>query len=833
MDVCCEKCGTEYELDERRLKPGGVTVKCTTCGHLFKVRRRIQTVVGMPTQSELTDCSASPGGPQTMRSGSPSGSQAPARTAAPAAVAPEGERSGSHRIQRSSNPVPESIASHSDASGPFSADTSEASGDALGEATKERIWLIRLPSGEIETCRELATLQQWIVSGKVTRSSGISRTGRTWKKLGEIGELASYFQIADEARQARSERSVAQALPPAGAPAARPVPTPTPGPPAPGSHEPVQEQNVQRPEPAPMREPAQRAVPEVAKSAQWSPGNLRDAGKHAGPSGPMSGIARGATGQDVAFIGGKIKPIKDAFSGSEAEAADLDDDLASYGRRGVGRWIVAASLVLIAGAAAVVYVFVFRDSGAATSMGGDSGAAVPAIDAGMQVAHTTPDAAAPAVTEPADVGAAEVIAAAQEAIARDSRASLEAVQGQLASQPGADAEAPVLATRARVSAALAQHLFDEAGYAERKQAKELSRQAEQAVLEAMNLAKKALQKDGTTTTATVVMADVLRLQGKRSRDVERYLQKVLKSDSRNRDALLVRALALAGDKQERKGRQILIDLEKAAKGEDSRPSYRLALMDFGAKSYADSKRRAEEVLAMSPEHRGATLLLGRIREALAVDTSDPMPPEEGSIGSDSSRSDDSYESLVARAYGKAEKGHCNEAMGIYERALDINPSGVDALTGMGYCHVEERDFSSAYAKFNAALGVSPRYQDALWGVAEAYQQQGLNSRAIEAYKRFVDEHPNSSRAATAKKQIERLGGSSDPENPPGNGTGTDGSSGTGGSSGAGSASSQPTGSSTDKPAGNTGGSEGGAVEPAENVPNPPAPAPSGGEGESN
>ena len=39
MDVRCEKCQTEYELDESRLKPGGVTVKCTNCGHQFKVRR--------------------------------------------------------------------------------------------------------------------------------------------------------------------------------------------------------------------------------------------------------------------------------------------------------------------------------------------------------------------------------------------------------------------------------------------------------------------------------------------------------------------------------------------------------------------------------------------------------------------------------------------------------------------------------------------------------------------------------------------------------------------------------------------------------------------------
>jgi predicted Zn finger-like uncharacterized protein len=46
MDVRCEKCQTEYELDESQLKPGGVTVKCTQCGHMFKIRARGSTSGG-------------------------------------------------------------------------------------------------------------------------------------------------------------------------------------------------------------------------------------------------------------------------------------------------------------------------------------------------------------------------------------------------------------------------------------------------------------------------------------------------------------------------------------------------------------------------------------------------------------------------------------------------------------------------------------------------------------------------------------------------------------------------------------------------------------------
>src|ERR1700733_8324612 len=52
MDVRCEKCQTEYELDEARLKPSGVTVKCTQCGHMFKIRKRAITNVGAPPASE-------------------------------------------------------------------------------------------------------------------------------------------------------------------------------------------------------------------------------------------------------------------------------------------------------------------------------------------------------------------------------------------------------------------------------------------------------------------------------------------------------------------------------------------------------------------------------------------------------------------------------------------------------------------------------------------------------------------------------------------------------------------------------------------------------------
>jgi predicted Zn finger-like uncharacterized protein len=39
MDVVCERCQTEYEFDDALVSERGTTVKCTNCGHQFKIFR--------------------------------------------------------------------------------------------------------------------------------------------------------------------------------------------------------------------------------------------------------------------------------------------------------------------------------------------------------------------------------------------------------------------------------------------------------------------------------------------------------------------------------------------------------------------------------------------------------------------------------------------------------------------------------------------------------------------------------------------------------------------------------------------------------------------------
>jgi tetratricopeptide (TPR) repeat protein len=105
-------------------------------------------------------------------------------------------------------------------------------------------------------------------------------------------------------------------------------------------------------------------------------------------------------------------------------------------------------------------------------------------------------------------------------------------------------------------------------------------------------------------------------------------------------------------------------------------------------------------------------------------------------------------------------------MTYYAKALEQKPNGVGALTGRGYCYIDTKQFSSAHSSFRAALAVSRRYEPALWGVGEAYQQQGLKEKAIEAFMDYLAASPGS---AKAQKAIERLGGTveaSPKEEPP-------------------------------------------------------------------
>lgn len=191
MDVSCPRCKTEYEFDDARVPDTGVTVKCTSCNHVFRVRKKSQ-----PTMT----------------------------TSMPAV-----------QLSALQSQPPPSLPKVGD-------ETIPAKSPQAAAAVRE--WKVRQPSGNIFSFKELTTLQKWIVERKVSRDDEISLTGEAWKRLGNIAELASFFQIVDDAKKVHeleamqqmnkvSTRPDAGAAPPPPPPAASEESQPPRAPPAP------------------------------------------------------------------------------------------------------------------------------------------------------------------------------------------------------------------------------------------------------------------------------------------------------------------------------------------------------------------------------------------------------------------------------------------------------------------------------------------------------------------------------------------------------------------------------------------------------------------------
>jgi predicted Zn finger-like uncharacterized protein len=160
MDVRCEKCKTDYEFDDARITEAGVTVKCTTCGHVFKVKKKA-LVVTVPVNADDGQTSVSPAASVTAP---------PAGTGAFVPSMP------------GATPAP-----------------------------KDKEWKVRQSNGNVFSFKELTTLQKWIVERKVSRDDEISLNGDTWKRLGNIAELASFFQVVDEAQKGQQLQALQSA----------------------------------------------------------------------------------------------------------------------------------------------------------------------------------------------------------------------------------------------------------------------------------------------------------------------------------------------------------------------------------------------------------------------------------------------------------------------------------------------------------------------------------------------------------------------------------------------------------------------------------------------
>ncbi|MBL8952143.1 MAG: zinc-ribbon domain-containing protein [Myxococcaceae bacterium] len=274
MDVSCPRCKTEYEFDDARVPDSGVTVKCTSCNHVFRVRKK-----SAPT----------------------------ATTSQPAFV-----------------PTPK-----------VGDETLPARSPQLQQPAV-REWKVRQPSGNIFSFKELTTLQKWIVERKVSREDEISLTGEAWKRLGGIAELASFFQIVDDAKKVQELEALQQMKEKA---------PPAPPPPPPDDSFPRM-QAQPPPEPPPKPHEAATRPPDDPKKKLLE--TLRDPGFNSLP--PRSAEEKPAYKPPPLPVQQKREVLPDV--GVEAETIRPD-------KKGGGAGMVLGLLLVLAGlGGAAGYYFV-------------------------------------------------------------------------------------------------------------------------------------------------------------------------------------------------------------------------------------------------------------------------------------------------------------------------------------------------------------------------------------------------------------------------------------------------------------------------------------------
>jgi predicted Zn finger-like uncharacterized protein len=268
MDVSCPQCRTEYEFEDARIPDDGLTVKCTQCAHVFRMKKK---ALDLPRPTE--------------------------------------------------------------------------------ESQPGREWRLRQASGTIFNFRRLTTLQKWIVERKVQKEDEISLTGDSWKRLGDIAELASFFQVVDDAIRAEARASAPR---PPDATAYIPPPPPPP------------RQRVDTPPPeAPIKPKMTDTLPGPGFSAlpPLPPAAARGPSSMSGPPVPNNETIRGNMFSLPPPANPSAPPLamapKRTLSG-EVRTAERTSSPKLEKQGGLMKWIAVALMILGIGGGSAYYFIVYQ-----------------------------------------------------------------------------------------------------------------------------------------------------------------------------------------------------------------------------------------------------------------------------------------------------------------------------------------------------------------------------------------------------------------------------------------------------------------------------------------
>jgi predicted Zn finger-like uncharacterized protein len=687
----------------------------------------------------------------------------------------------------------------------------------------DRAWIVRRRRGGEEKLGSLRELQQRIAQGALEEDDELSRSGRQWKRLGDIAELQTFFRAADAARtvsdappspaDARKRTlfgvgaapSVPAPPPPPSAstsaptldapprrdptgpvatgPAAVPPPRrdPTPAsvrPPPPSAPPPRRDPtpaSVRPPPPAPpppRRDPTPASVRPPAPTPPSTPPSDATA-RPRGRTAPLGSPEEGRGGPTSAPPRGELRPAKPAlYLDEEAVAAPLPP-----AKSRVGLWALLVLLVAGGIAVAIQWDAIAPKLG----LGGDDALAGRLRTGEAELAKHTVDGYDAALREYLRASAsAERDPRVLAGLARTEVAWAEALELE-ASDLEANGD---VAAATRVRAEVARHAREARTHAEAWLAVEPSLAPE------------------------IVLGDALRLAGERD-EARRRLDRALELANVSpptglvaSELELLRAALMEGDALAATERAVSADPSIRARLRAARA--RLAAQDVeGARAalaaiYANapSHPRARALSAAMDEGRPPAAPVVEVADAGVAEAEQPSTPNQQApsqqtpsttprtetprtetprtetprtetprteTGGSAPEAGRDYSHYVRRGDQLLDAGDVAGARAHFELALQQRPGGSEALTGLGYAALRAGNPTEAARHFRPAARND--YGDAYIGLGEAYRRMGQHPEALQTYRAYLASRPNGPHASVARAQIAALEASNAPSTP--------------------------------------------------------------------
>jgi predicted Zn finger-like uncharacterized protein len=638
MEVICPKCNTTYDFEDTLIGPKGTVVRCTQCGHMFKIFRG-------GTENDI---------------------------------------------------------------------------NVAG-------WMIRKRNGPVYNVDRFSTLQKWILEGKVNMKDELSRTGKSWKKLGEIVELSGLFKIS--AIQGAPEWDSADA--------------PTT---AFSKSDTVAAAAVGR------LEPSASVTPQMDQA--WEEMDTgRETTPHREPSPEFQQKEEGTVKGPLAR---SLSVDPSALSIEDGESIMKPVIQPAWGKK-----IAVIVIVLVVLAPIAYFGFAYR----AEILGWVGMLKEPKGDDAQKDRLKEARSLILADTDEAFDEAEKILKAVTDKNAQ----SLEAWIGL-----------------SEIYARRAQYLKDRIDFPQiagsgSGDAAALQSDLMKLVLRAREYAREASKINPASHEALRTMADAMRLSGEYG-DASKSIDKAL--DAKPNDAQSIYVQVLIDFDQDGDVENAIAGVRRALrKDEKLVPArYRLALLLAFAEKRQEAKKELDAVLDAVSDHGRAKTLLAAVEKgtllASAADaaTDEDAPPDapkeaetaavavkektdEGTgaaSGTGAVPAGKSFDYYKSQADKFANADNCSKALDYYQKALELNVASADAWGGRGDCYRDMGRSSEAANAYKQALKYNSRYGPAIIGLAEIYKQKGDYKQSLQYYKKYLEIFSSGPMSNAARQNVSQL-----------------------------------------------------------------------------